>query len=306
MLKEKILSRSNGILLYGITPPKKTHTCEEIEAISSLHVERLNALKIDGVVLYDIQDEKERTTQERPFPFIETLDSYYYAQKYLQKLNKPVIIYKAVGKYSQDEFKSWLKDSIGKTSYSVFVGAASSGQKVNTSIQEAYKLKQEINNGLILGGIAIPERHSIKHDEHVRIFSKIDSGCEFFISQAVYDLKAAKKLIDDYVDYALEKNRQTKPIIFTLTPCGSIKTLEFMKWLGINIPEYLEQKLINSEDILHESVELILDIFKNLYMYGKQKGVAVGCNVESVAVRKAEIEASISLVEDIRKIIEEN
>lgn len=64
------------------------------------------------------------------------------------------------------------------------------------------------------------------------------------------------------------------PIIFTLTPCGSAKTLDFMKWLGINVPNYLEEDLKESGgDILHESVKLSRDIFEELYRFGLKKKV---------------------------------
>ena len=35
MLKQKILNKENGILLYGLTPPRHTHSKEQMEY--SLH-----------------------------------------------------------------------------------------------------------------------------------------------------------------------------------------------------------------------------------------------------------------------------
>ncbi len=97
-----------------------------------------------------------------------------------------------------------------------------------------------------------------------------------------------------------------KPVIFTITPCGSSKTLDFMKWLGIHIPEHLEQRLKNSEDILDESVKLSLNIFEILYFYAKGKGIPVGCNVESVSIRKVEIDASIKLLNQVKEIMKDD
>ena len=306
MLKEKIQSKKSGLLFYGLTPPKATNTNEEIQIISQKHINRIKPLNIDGIILYDIQDESDRTTQKRPFPFIKTLDSTVYANEYLNVLDLPIIVYKAVGKYDKEEMTTWLTNTKQKNSYSVFVGAASDTQKSKINISEAYSLKEEVNKNLVLGGITIPERHTKKHDEHLRVFSKIEKGCEFFVSQAVYNLEAAKKFLDDYSSYAKENNKQTVPIIFTITPCGSAKTLEFMKWLGINIPAYLEEKLIDSGDILQESVKLSRDIFEELYKYGKQNGIPIGCNVESVAIRKEEIDASIQLLHEVQEIINSN
>jgi len=306
MLKEKIQSKKSGILFYGLTPPKATNTKDEIKVISQKHIDRIKPLEIDGLVLYDIQDESDRTSQKRPFPFIKTLDSTTYANDYLNVLDLPVVVYKAVGKYDKENMTSWLEETKKKNSYSVFVGAASDTQKSQMTIKDAYTLKKEVNPDLVLGGITIPERHTKKNDEHLRVFSKIDNGCEFFVTQAVYDLHAARKFLDDYSLYAEENNREIAPIIFTLTPCGSVKTLEFMKWLGIHIPPLLERKLVESGDILSDSVKFSIAIFENLYSYGISKGIPIGCNVESVAIRKEEIDASIELLNEVQKIMKKN
>ena len=76
MLVEKIKNRESGIVLYGITPPKKGTEPEKIQEIATRQMERLRSLNIDGLILYDIQDEQSRTAEERPFPFMETLDSF--------------------------------------------------------------------------------------------------------------------------------------------------------------------------------------------------------------------------------------
>jgi len=303
MLKEKIKAKESGIVLYGITPPKAKHTDDEIQVIAQKHVQRIKNLEIDGLVLYDIQDEADRTQENRPFPFMKTLDPTLYSEKYLSELTIPRVVYKAVGKYTEEEMISWLKKTKESQHYSVFVGAASDTQKQTISMRDAYKLKKEINDELTLGGIMIPERHTKKLDEHLRVYSKINSGCEFFVSQCVYNLEAAKKFLYDYAQNTKDDSNKIVPIIFTLTPCGSAKTLDFMKWLGINIPSWLEEKLKKSGDILQDSVKLSREIFEELYKYGQEMGIPIGCNVESVAIRKEEIEASIELLLEIKDII---
>jgi len=303
MLKDKIKSCKSGILFYGITPPKTKNTHEQIQTIAQKHVDRIKDLEIDGLVLYDIQDEVDRTQEKRPFPFLQTLDPTTYSEKYLHELKVPSIIYKAVGKYSEDEMTTWLEESKRSQQYCVFVGAASVSQKLTISLRQAYKLKEEVNKDLMLGAITIPERHTKKHNEHINVFGKMQSGCEFFVSQAVYNLEAAKNFLSDYYQMSIDENKPMVPIIFTITPCGSVKTLEFMKWLGINIPYWLEEDLKHSGDILHESVKLSKEIFEELYRYGKEKGIPIGCNVESVAIRKEEIDASITLLHEIKDII---
>ncbi|NQY22145.1 MAG: methylenetetrahydrofolate reductase [Campylobacteraceae bacterium] len=304
MLRKKLKNKDFGILLYGITPPKSTNNKEELKIIAAKHIQRIKKLDIDALVLYDIQDESARTSEIRPFSYIKTIDPYVYKNKYLQELKVPSIIYRSVGKYTKKEFKKYLEETNGnKNNYSVFVGAASKEQKINITIKEAYKIKKEVNKNLFLGGITIPERHTSTKEEHLRVFSKMSKGCEYFITQCVYNLEATKIFLSDYAKYAKDNNIKLVPIIITLTPCGSLKTLEFMKWLGINIPNYLEEDLIDSKDILQESIDTCLYIFEELYKFAIKRNIPLGCNVESVAIRKVEIDASIFLLQEVKKVI---
>ncbi len=301
MLVEKIKNRESGIILYGITPPKKGTDAAKIEEISLRQIQRLQSLKVDGLILYDIQDEKSRTAVERPFPFIETLDSFSYSNEYLSALSIPKIIYRSVGKYSKEELSRFLTNASPRENLTVFVGASSKSQAVTLSMNDAYKLKTETNTDLLLGGVTIPERHQSKGDEHIRVFNKISQGCSFFVSQGVYDVNASKNFLSEYYYYGRENNIPLVPILFTLTPCGSVKTLEFMKWLGISIPKWLENELIHSNDILQKSVNFSEQSWWELKRFADEKGIPVGCNIESVAIRKVEVDASIDLLRRISK-----
>lgn len=296
MLIDKIKNRESGIILYGITPPKKGTEPEKIKEIAARQVQRLESQKVDGLILYDIQDEKSRTADERPFPFMATLDSFYYCRDYLGSLAIPKIIYRSVGKYSKQELSKFLTDASANDYLTVFVGAPSKSQEVTMSMNDAYQLKSETNNDLLLGGVTIPERHQAKGDEHIRVFNKIAQGCSFFVSQGVYDVNASKNFLSDYYYYGKEHNIPLVPILFTLTPCGSLKTLQFMKWLGISIPKWLENDLVHSADILQKSVDFSEQSWRELKSFADEKGIPIGCNIESVAIRKVEVDASIELL----------
>lgn len=69
-----------------------------------------------------------------------------------------------------------------------------------------------------------------------------------------------------------------------------------MKWLGISIPRWLENDLLHSDDILQRSVDFSERNWNELKDFAEGKGIPVGCNIESVAVRKVEVEASVELL----------
>lgn len=299
MLKTKIKQGKSGIVLYGLTPPKISLSHDEAKEIALRQLSRLDGIKIDGLVIYDLQDESNRNSSNRTFEFVRTIKPEIYAKDYLQNRYEAVI-YKAVGNYNEAEFKEFLQTH--SDAISIFVGASSAIDTPKLSLNDAYKMKKEIANDLTLGGICIPERHTKKQDEDLRVASKRVKGCEFFITQAVYDIETAKKFLDDFAALGIKNT----PIIFTFTPCGNEKTYEFMQWLGISVSNLSKNRIFNSDDALESSVKLSLDMFEFLYKYGTAKGVSVGANIESISTRKVEIDASIRLLKGIIAIVEKN
>ncbi|MCD7971979.1 MAG: methylenetetrahydrofolate reductase [Candidatus Azobacteroides sp.] len=293
-LKEKILNKESGIILYGLTPPKICSEEEKNHQIATKQIERLTGSPIDGLILYDLQDESARNNSSRPFPFIPTLAPEIYSNNYLSALDVPKIIYKSVSKFTPEGFEDWIRKNDDE--YIVFVGAPSGNYTSGISLKQAYEISKKYHNSFVLGGVTIPERHSVKKNEHIRVCGKIESGCHFFISQCVYDVNGTKNFLSDYYYNSINNNKELVPIIFSLTPCGSRKTLEFMKWLGIQIPDWLENDLSHSNNILSSSLKACKNIATELIEYCSEKNIPIGFNIESIAIRKEEIDASIELL----------
>jgi 5,10-methylenetetrahydrofolate reductase len=177
----------------------------------------------------------------------------------------------------------------------VFVGASSREKGVHTSLARAYELRDEVQPELPLGGVAISERHARQGDEHLRLIAKQAAGCSFFITQIVYDTNAAKNLISDYHHECAAQNLEPVPIVFSFSVCGSLKTLEFLQWLGVTVPRWIENELRHADDTLDASYEQAVATAVDLIAFCRRLGVPFGLNVESVSNRKAEIEASVRL-----------
>jgi hypothetical protein len=296
-LLEKLDRGLTGIRLYGIAPPKLSTDPERLREIAAQQAARIRGLAPDGLVVYDIQDEPGRSGEARPFPFLPTVDPEVYAHDMPADLAIPKIVYRCVGAHPRDAFSTWL-DTVRAARdprISVFVGAPR-GRSRTTSLPlaDAYALAQGVPN-LILGGIAIAERHATKEDEHNRMLSKQDAGCRFFITQAVYDSSSTKSLLSDYELTLQARGGSPAPAILTFSPCGSVRTLEFMKWLGISFPRWLENELRHSTDTLERSIDLCERVFLDVHDYAREKRLPVGINVESVSIRKSEVDASVEL-----------
>ena len=169
-----------------------------------------------------------------------------------------MIVYRAVSKYAPDELRAWLSAQDPARVMTVLVGAASSATAARTSLADAQALRREANAALTLGGVAIPERHSRREDEHLRLLAKQEAGCRFFVTQVVYDLNAAKNLVSDYHYECRSRGVSRVPLVFTFSVCGSMKTLDFLRWLGVDVPRWIENDLRHAADPLEASYEQAL------------------------------------------------
>ncbi|NOT73768.1 MAG: hypothetical protein HOP08_02485 [Cyclobacteriaceae bacterium] len=304
MFLKKIKERESGVLLYGITPPKAQTSPEKVTEMAAKSLNILSSLDIDALVVYDVQDESARTAEERPFPFSSALDPFSYASTYLHTLDIPKIIYRPAGMFTKEELAAWLNGLKANRFYPVFVGLPAPDYVVKTSLKEAYELwRNEHGDHSVIGAVTIPERHAVLKDEEVRILDKVDSGVSYFISQCIFNVEYTLRILEDLTSACKSKNQQLPTIIFTLTICGSPKTIDFMEWLGIHIPDNIKEQLKASTDPANHSVDLAVLVAKELIEYCQKKGIPFGFNIESVATRREEVEASLKLLSTITGLL---
>jgi len=303
MFRKKVEQGESGVLLYGITPPRRDHAPDRIREITARRIERLQALDVDGLVLYDLQDESTRTPQARPFPYLPTIDAGSYSADYLGALDLTKILYKPVATETPESFTRWAAARNSPSSATVLVGAPSKNFPSTLKLSEAYKIRRQVAPDMLLGGVIIPERHALTGHEHLRLMEKSAAGCSFFVSQCVYNPQATRDFLSDYFYHCRDHGLKPSYLIFTLTVCGSVETLAFMKWLGISIPRWLENDLSHASDILHTSMNACHDIADGIIEYCEEKKIPFGFNIESVSIRKAEIEASVTLAHQIAGLL---
>lgn len=302
-LRTMVTEARGGVLLFGITPPRRTADVARIKEIAQVTLARLAELELDGLALYDIDDESDRNPQERPFPYLPTIDPAVFLAEYLQDWDRPAVVYRCVGKYSEAEMRDWLEAADTGRVMSVFVGASSGQKAVLTDLPQAHALHGDVRPDLMLGGVAITERYMSGSDEHLRMLAKQDRGCAFFISQVIYDVDATKSMLSDYYYACAERGVGPRPVILTLSVCGSLKTLSFLHWLGVAVPRWLENTLRHAEDPLAESYQQCLANARELSAFCRRLGLPFGFNVESVSIRKAEIEAAVALAAELRPLL---
>ena len=282
--------------LFGVTPPRDGTTHEKAREILTKFCARSSVLATDGFIVYDIQDEKGRVEADRPFPFRKTLDPSWYGSLFPEIAGKHCIVYKSVVEESVEKFDQWIDTARlehGHTAFNLVGAPTSKLQYQGPSLEEAGHMTR-VKPHCDFGCVCIAERHG-KRNEAKAMVMKIDWGAEWFISQGVYSAGPIIKLLNDYGDLCRARGILPKKVIITFAPCGRQKTMTFIKWLGMAVPEEVEQRMFAAESPVLESIEILCEILQTILEQTGGSGVPLGINVESLSIFKEEIDAAHTL-----------
>jgi hypothetical protein len=216
---------------------------------------------------------------------------------------KECVVYKCVVDDSPEAYDQWLDRAIYEHGHRAFnlVGAASSkSQKtLGVSLAEAGRKATE-RNDCKFGCVCIPERHSTKGNEHTNLMRKSELGAEWFITQGIFNPDALIKLMHDYSDLCKTKGVAPKKIILTFAPCGRPKTMTFIKWLGMQVPTEIEERIFAAANPVQESVAIHCEILARVLEATATTGIPLGINVESLSIFKEEIDAAHDLFQRLQ------
>ena len=296
------------VLLYGTTPPRTGTSEEAVQDVAEKLVARLRDLAVDGLVIYDIQDESGRTKLARPFAFTGTVDPRGYSRLLTARSGHPAITYKSVGDLDEARWVAWLNNTA--TEYGAgclsIVGRPKSGVRYPLALSTAIRLAAGHPAGFTVGGVVIAERHTEQRSESARLLAKGIEGCSYFISQTVYQADATEQLLTDYVRDCRGAGVNPRRIVLTFAPAGRQKTITFLKWLGVRIPLETEAAILTAAHPISRSIEICRDNLRRILDHDYAHEIPLGINVESVSINRDEIDASVDLFRALEGVLRES
>uniref|UniRef100_A0A7S3K2T2 Methylenetetrahydrofolate reductase (NAD(P)H) n=1 Tax=Aureoumbra lagunensis TaxID=44058 RepID=A0A7S3K2T2_9STRA len=301
---DSLTDATRPTFLIGEVPPMEGTTPGAAQEICTKFVNRARSIPVDGYIIYDIQDEESRSSEPRPFPFRQLTDPSGYAALVRATSGKPTVVYKCI---ADNEFENWLQrceNVHGHQAINVVGRASSKGdiKQIGPSMNEAMAIVQDKSN-LAFGCVCIAERHTQEYAqsrghaaprEHENLLRKQAAGAQWFISQAVYDPIPTVALLRDYAAACKERGLKPKKIVLTFTPVSRPKTMNFLHWLGVQVPEETKNAILEQEtpqQRVDKSVQLLCDCLDYILTETKSLEVPIGISVESVSIYKAEINA---------------
>jgi 5,10-methylenetetrahydrofolate reductase len=302
-LPDKLQELSQGILFYEVIPPLQCTNGVTAEAYAECVAELVSSASVPvaAINLPEIRDE-QRDVQiaGRTHPYEPKTDARRFGQRLKEAFKDPVdlVINRCTVYESWSHQHHWLQEThaVFDIKNLVLVGGET-GQAAypGPSVTEmAQSIRREYGNSFTCGGITIPTRRSDdpKKDEPHRLLHKTRHGLEFFTSQVLYEPQSTQRLLADYSRLCAQSGQKPKRIFLSFAPVCSSKDLDFLKWLGVEIPEAVERNLLKADmgigwRSLREAQRILHEILQ--FAKSEASNVPLGLNIEHITRRNFEL-----------------
>ena len=303
--RDKVRKPKRPVVAYEILPPReKDGTLNSYaENISSL----LSQTHIDAINIPEVHEENKRGI--RPVKNLERAEAREFGRLLQDNVGIEAIVNRVMVHNNLDYQKNWIKETFYDYDIEnlILVGGETSdieypGPSVNES---AEYITRDLNTGrfdIFCGGITIPSREI----ESKRLLQKGSNGIEFFTSQVLYDATKVKKMLKYYDELCKENSVLPRRILLSFAPVSSKKNIDFLKWLGVEIPSQTEKQLTNKKTSMSdESLEIASDILNDILKNNEKLGITVpvGLNVEHIM--SYNFQSSINMLQELSKIYRE-
>jgi 5,10-methylenetetrahydrofolate reductase len=276
--QEPLLHPAVPMTLFEVVPP----AAAKPEALES-SLNELGQLRgrVDAINIPEIHDEDR--PGERTSKFIARVEPRLLGSRIKRELGIEVVINRVTVHDAAPE--RWFRETCGSWDICNWVLVGGESKQVRypgPGPGEAASLVKSLGLPVSLGGITIPSRDA----EPDRIRRKQAQGLEFFTSQVMFDS-------NDLVWLIQRLNGVDARIFISFAPVTNRRDLEFLRWLGVDVPRDLDRFLLGSETgdtapaetCLERSINLaqriLMDVLDNL----PPDPPPIGLNIEHITRR---------------------
>ena len=301
-IKDKIKRPRRPVVVYEILPPReKDGTLNSYAAnISSL----LSQTHIDAINIPEVRDEIGRG--ERPIKNQLRAEPREFGKLLQDIVGIESIVNRVVVHQALEKEMIWFEETYNKYEIENLITVGGESRSITypgPSVKKALEaIKQNEKLNVLCGGISIPSREK----ESLRLIEKSNNGSEFFTTQVLYDSSKIIKMISHYQKRCDEQNTFPRRLLLSFAPVSSKKNIDFLKWLGVDIPADTEEYLNEDDQIMTKrSMEIAINVLNETLKFLNENKIVVpiGLNVEHIM--SYNFQASIEMLQELARIYRE-
>ena len=301
-IKDKIKRPRRPVVVYEILPPReKDGTLNSYAAnISSL----LSQTHIDAINIPEVRDEIGRG--ERPVKNQLRAEPREFGKLLQDIVGIESIVNRVVVHQVLEKEMIWFEETYNKYEIENLITVGGESRSITypgPSVKKALEaIKQNEKLNVLCGGISIPSREK----ESLRLIEKSNNGSEFFTTQVLYDSSKIIKMISHYQKRCDEQNTFPRRLLLSFAPVSSKKNIDFLKWLGVDIPADTEEYLNEDDQIMTKrSMEIAINVLNETLKFLNENKIVVpiGLNVEHIM--SYNFQSSIEMLQELARIYRE-
>lgn len=276
-LKSKIQNPADPLVFYEVIPPRLG---ADGELESRVELVREVAGLADAINIPEIREETSRGPRRGRLP--ERMEPRAFAQAIRRACDVETVVNRVTVHESAAEQRRWLREGYqqyGIRNLILVGGESQESAYPGPSVLETASLVGEEGLPFLLGGITIPGRSK----EAERILEKRQRGLCFFTTQVLLDSGAIVSLVQ-----AL--NGLEARLLLSFTPVSHPRDLDFLKWLGVDIPPQLGEEMRQQTDpgtAVERSLALARQILEDVFENLPPRPPALGLQVERITKRNS-------------------
>lgn len=307
-------------LIFEIVPPEKGSKDKRLKQHTAYLEKLFDEVDVDALNIPEIQDESKKNEKgERLKPFKKRVSPRNYARTLAERFDTDFVINRVVVKDPPEQQEKWMLETHNEYGINniILVGGESSRIQYNgPSVAAGNRMiSRNLNRGTLrycgetsaptdftVGNICIPTRRRNDFDEPERMFHKIKAGADFFTSQIVAEAKSPISLMNDLSELLAEKEVEPPTIFWSFSPISSQKDVNFLRWLGVEVPEKTENLILSRDQPADISVEVCQNIWDKMLDFNRQLPVSfpMGINISVMGLRN--FENGIRLAKELNMI----
>ena len=301
-IKDKIKRPRRPVVVYEILPPReKDGTLNSYAAnISSL----LSQTHIDAINIPEVRDEIGRG--KRPVKNQLRAEPREFGKLLQDIVGIESIVNRVVVHQALEKEMIWFEETYNKYEIENLITVGGESRSITypgPSVKKALEaIKQNEKLNVLCGGISIPSREK----ESLRLIEKSNNGSEFFTTQVLYDSSKIIRMISHYQKRCDEQNTFPRRLLLSFAPVSSKKNIDFLKWLGVDIPADTEEYLNEDDQIMTKrSMEIAINVLNETLTFLNENKIVVpiGLNVEHIM--SYNFQASIEMLQELARIYRE-